>query len=77
MSDTAGARTCGCSSICCGGAGAAAAELAGATNAPAIVSTRKFDRYGDWHYFTMPFRIVWDAIRRRDTTARRYWYGER
>ena len=52
-------------------------RLAGATNAPAIVSTRKFDRYGDWHYFTMPLRIVWDALRRRDTTARRYWYGER
>ena len=52
-------------------------RLEGATNAPAIVSTRKFDRYGDWHYFTMPWRIVWDAIRRRDTTARRYWYGER
>jgi glycosyltransferase involved in cell wall biosynthesis len=52
-------------------------RLEGATRAPAIFSTRKFDRYGDWHYFTMPFRIVWDALRRRDTTARRYWYGSR
>jgi glycosyltransferase involved in cell wall biosynthesis len=49
-------------------------RLEGATRAPAIFSTRKFDRYGDWHYFTMPFRIVWDAIVGRDTTVRRYWY---
>jgi glycosyltransferase involved in cell wall biosynthesis len=52
-------------------------RLAGATGAPAVFSTRKFDRYGDWHYFTMPFRIVWEAIRGRDDTARRYWYGSR
>jgi hypothetical protein len=52
-------------------------RLEGATRAPAVFSTRKFDRYGDWHYFTMPFRIVWDAVRRRDTTARRYWYEQR
>jgi glycosyltransferase involved in cell wall biosynthesis len=52
-------------------------RLAGATGAPALFSTRKFDRYGDWHYFTMPFRILWDALRGRDTTARRYWYGPR
>jgi glycosyltransferase involved in cell wall biosynthesis len=49
-------------------------RLEGATRAPAIFSTRKFDRYGDWHYFTMPFRVLWDVLRRRDTTARRYWY---
>lgn len=52
-------------------------RLAGATASPAIFSTRKFDRYGDWHYFTMPFRIAWDAVRGRDTTARQYWYGPR
>jgi glycosyltransferase involved in cell wall biosynthesis len=52
-------------------------RLTGATASPAIFSTRKFDRYGDWHYFTMPFRIVWEAMRGRDVTARRYWYGER
>jgi len=49
-------------------------RLAGSTASPATFSTRKFDRYGDWHYFTMPFRIGWDAIRGRDATARRYWY---
>ena len=52
-------------------------RLEGATRAPAVFSTRKFDRYGDWHYFTMPCRIVWEAIRGRDDAARRYWYGER
>jgi glycosyltransferase involved in cell wall biosynthesis len=52
-------------------------RVEGATRAPAIFSTRKFDRHGDWHYFTMPFRIAWDALRGRDTTARRYWYEGR
>jgi glycosyltransferase involved in cell wall biosynthesis len=52
-------------------------RLAGATGAPALFSTRKFDRYGDWHYFTMPSRILWEALRGRDTTVRRYWYGPR
>ena len=52
-------------------------RLEGATRAPAVFSTRKFDRYGDWHYFTMPWRIFWEAIRGRDDAARRYWYGPR
>jgi glycosyltransferase involved in cell wall biosynthesis len=52
-------------------------RLEGATQAPAVFSTRKFDRYGDWHYFTMPVRIAWEALRGRDTTAQRYWYGTR
>ena len=52
-------------------------RLAGGTGAPALFSTRKFDRYGDWHYFTMPFRILWEALRGRDITARHYWYGRR
>lgn len=52
-------------------------RLEGATRAPAVFSTRKFDRYGDWHYFTMPWRIFWEAIRGRDDAARRYWCGPR
>jgi glycosyltransferase involved in cell wall biosynthesis len=52
-------------------------RLEGATSAPAVFSTRKFDRYGDWHYFTMPFRIGWEALRGRDDAAHRYWYGPR
>lgn len=52
-------------------------RIARGTKAPAIFSTRKFDRYGDWHYFTMPFRIVWEALRGKDDLARRYWYPDR
>ena len=43
------------------------------TPAPAIVSTRKWDRHGDWHMFRMP---LWPLLKRR--SLRRivddYWY---
>lgn len=55
-------------------------RLARGTNAPTIVSTRKFDQYGDWHYFTAPFRLPWNSLRRPSSTnefARRYWYEDR
>jgi glycosyltransferase involved in cell wall biosynthesis len=52
-------------------------RLEGATRAPALFSTRKFDRYGDWHYFSMPLRLLWEALRGRDDAANRYWYGPR
>lgn len=52
-------------------------RIARGTNAPAIFSTRKFDRYGDWHYFTMPLRLAWGALRGEDRVARRYWYQDR
>ncbi len=45
--------------------------------ARALFSTRKFDKYGDWHYFTMPLRLAWSALRGRDDLARRYWYQDR
>ena len=54
-------------------------HLTRATRARAIASTRKFDKYGDWHYF----RIPWEAIKslRRDPSqqkwAQRYWYEDR
>jgi glycosyltransferase involved in cell wall biosynthesis len=47
------------------------------TDAPRVFSTRKFDTWGDWHYFTVPVRIGWDLLRRRGNTARRYWYDVR
>jgi len=47
------------------------------TDAPSIFSTRKFDTWGDWHYFTMPVRVGWEMLRRRGNTARRYWYDVR
>lgn len=55
-------------------------RLGRALAARAIASTRKFDRYGDWHYF----RIIWRgglALLRpshaADDMAREYWYGDR
>jgi glycosyltransferase involved in cell wall biosynthesis len=38
------------------------------TKAKAIVSTRKFDKFGEWHYFTLPFRFA------SEKWVRRYWY---
>lgn len=54
--------------------------LARATRAKAIASTRKFDKYGDWHYFTQMPRIVWRMLRDphvRDEFVHRYWYDDR
>ncbi len=39
---------------------------------------RKFDRFGDWHYFTQMFRLAPLLLRKpeaRDEFAQRYWYG--
>lgn len=45
---------------------------------PAVFSTRKFDEHGDWHYATMPARLiaglVWPRGLRR--WVERYWYGQ-
>ncbi len=46
----------------------------------AVASTRKFDRYGDWHYFRdLPgTALAW--LRDRNATGdfiRRYWYNDR
>jgi len=52
-------------------------RLARLWGASAIVSTRKFDRWGDWHYFTRMPAIAWRRLRHRDTViefARDYWY---
>lgn len=48
--------------------------------AKAIASTRKFDKYGDWHYFTQMPRIAWHMLRNphgHDDFVRRYWYEDR
>lgn len=44
----------------------------------ALASMRKFDQYGDWHYFTkiIPHSVpalLWPEARTR--LAKRYWYG--
>ena len=46
----------------------------------AIASARKFDRYGDWHYFWMMPRLVlgtFSAAASNHPLARRYWYDDR
>jgi len=43
-------------------------------------SARKFDRHGDWHYFTRMPPLAWRMLfRRSEGTAfsEDYWYGER
>lgn len=45
-----------------------------------VTSTRKFDRHGDWHYFTRMPALGWRLLRDPRTFtafARRYWYEER
>lgn len=45
----------------------------------ALASCRKFDTYGDWHYFTDLFRLVPLMLRSPNATnqfAQDYWYGD-
>jgi glycosyltransferase involved in cell wall biosynthesis len=45
-----------------------------------VTSTRKFDRHGDWHYFTQMPRVGWELLCHPGALpefARRYWYGDR
>lgn len=54
-------------------------RLARTTAAKAIASTRKFDRFGDWHYFPLMGRaLYWVTFSREpiDRFATRYWYGD-
>lgn len=46
----------------------------------AIASMRKFDRWGDWHYFTMMPRVVWELARSKNNRSQlgwKYWYQDR
>ena len=46
--------------------------------APAIVSTRKFDAHGDWHYVTLPARMaMWMLFdpQAMNRWVADYWYG--
>lgn len=52
-------------------------KLTRLTHVKAITSTRKFDRHGDWHYFTKILPAA--ALLRpsaRSEVARRYWYTD-
>jgi glycosyltransferase involved in cell wall biosynthesis len=49
------------------------------TTVKAVASMRKFDRHGDWHYFTQVMPLAVPALLRpsmRTRLARRYWYGD-
>ena len=42
-----------------------------------IASARKFDRHGDWHYFSQMPRLAWRMLFKRSAStewAERYWY---
>ena len=44
---------------------------------PAVVSTRKFDEHGEWHFVTLPAKLMMLALRSGGLSAwaKRYWYG--
>jgi glycosyltransferase involved in cell wall biosynthesis len=54
-------------------------RLARVTSAKAIASTRKFDRFGDWHYFPLMAKAAMALVgsgRSMDALATRYWYRD-
>jgi glycosyltransferase involved in cell wall biosynthesis len=54
-------------------------KLARLTRVKAMASTRKFDRHGDWHYFTTVIPQGVPAMFRRSARTRlaqRYWYTD-
>ena len=54
-------------------------KLSRITSAKAIFSTRKFDKYGDWHYIWMPWRLLHGLLFSKSSLynfARRYWYPD-
>jgi glycosyltransferase involved in cell wall biosynthesis len=51
-----------------------------AREAEATMSTRKFDRYGDWHMLTIWPAILWNLLTTRGAVSRfaqGYWYDDR
>jgi len=50
-------------------------KLARVTKAKVIASTRKFDEFGDWHYFGLGIHALRHLLRRGDSAfADKYWY---
>jgi glycosyltransferase involved in cell wall biosynthesis len=55
-------------------------RFARANGARAITSTRKFDKHGDWHFFTRMPRVAFWMMRdksRVEKFTRAYWYEDR
>ncbi len=53
------------------------ARLVRAGKAKSIFSARKFDKFGDWHYFPIMAKAPWYLLNQRagDALAERYWYA--
>jgi glycosyltransferase involved in cell wall biosynthesis len=54
-------------------------RLARVTSAKAVASTRKFDKYGEWHYFTHLFKLGFMMLKSPTAStdfARKYWYED-
>ncbi len=54
-------------------------RLARVTSAKAVASTRKFDKYGEWHYFTHLFKLGFMILKSPTAStdfARKYWYED-
>ncbi len=53
------------------------AHLVRARSVKSIFSTRKFDKFGDWHYFPILLKAPWYLLSRRagEDLAERYWYA--
>lgn len=54
-------------------------RLARVGRAKAIASTRKFDSFGDWHYFRLIFSLLIPMLRApatRTELVERYWYSD-
>lgn len=51
-------------------------RLVRARTVKVIASTRKFDRFGDWHYVGLLLKLPWHLISRRarHAFAEQYWY---
>lgn len=52
-------------------------RLARGLTASAVFSTRKFDEFGDWHYFSLLFRLPFSVLFRSREWVWRYWYERR
>lgn len=53
------------------------AHLVRASSVKSIFSTRKFDKFGDWHYLPILIKAPWYLLSRRagEGLAERYWYA--
>jgi len=55
-------------------------KLSRVTSIKAIASMRKFDQYGDWHYFSLIAYVLYGmcfSSKRVEKFAKKYWYDER